>query len=208
VTDLPKCRLATWADLDAWTHTVAGKVQAAGRTPQVIIGLTRGGWIPARLMADHLGVKRLLALQTVHWGVTATKDGHAALTEELSGSVDGATVLIVDDITDTGESLALATSHVRKAGRPSRLETATCLHISHSKFVPDYFAEVVPAEQWVWVVFPWTYWEDLRVLASKALPEGKDADGVVRLLREESQLHVPPADVERALRQAAVSTAK
>jgi uncharacterized protein len=208
VTDLPTCRLASWADLDAWTAAVAAKVHAAGRSPEVIIGLTRGGWVPARLVADHLGVKRLLALQTAHWGVTATKDGHAALTEGLSGSVEGATALVVDDITDTGESLALAVDHIRTEGRPRRLETATCLHITHSKFVPDYFAEEVPASKWVWVVFPWTYWEDLRALSVKALPDGKDAAGVAHLLRAKCHLSVPPADVERALRQAAVSTAR
>ncbi len=208
MTDLPACRRATWADLDAWTGTLAAKVRAAGRTPEVIIGLTRGGWVPARLVADHLGVKRLLALQTAHWGVTATKDGHAALTERLSGSIDAATVLLVDDITDTGESLALAADHVRAEGRPARLETATCLHITHSKFAPDYFAEEVPADRWVWVVFPWTYWEDLRALTARALPEGRDAAGVTRVLREKCHLDVPPVDVERALRQTATSTAK
>jgi uncharacterized protein len=208
VTDLPICRLATWGDLDAWTGALAAKVREAGRVPDVIVGLTRGGWMPARLMADRLGVKRLLALQTTHWGVTATKDGHAALAGELSGSVDGATVLVVDDITDTGESLRLATGHIRKTGHPSRLETATCLHITHSKFSPTYFAEEVPGEHWVWVVFPWTYWEDLRVLSAKALPEGRDAAGVAKLLREHSHLHVPTEDVDRALREAAASTAE
>jgi uncharacterized protein len=208
VTDLPTCRLASWTDLDGWTGTVAAKVRAAGRVPEVIVGLTRGGWVPARLVADHLGVKRLLALQTAHWGVTATKDGHAALTERLSGSVEGAAVLVVDDITDTGESLALAVEHIRAEGRPSRLETASCLHITHSKFVPTYFAEEVPADRWVWVVFPWTYWEDLRALATKALPDGKTTAGVTRLLREKCHLAVPPADVERALRESASSTAR
>ena len=208
MTDLPTCRRATWADLDAWTGAVATKVRAAGRIPEAIVGLTRGGWVPARLMADLLGVKRLLSLQTAHWGVTATKDGHAALTERLSGTVEGATVLVVDDITDTGESLALAVEHIQREGRPSRVETATCLHITHSKFTPTYFAEEVPADRWVWVVFPWTYWEDLRTLAAKALPEGKDTAGVARLLRERCRLAVPPVDVERALRQTAASTAR
>jgi uncharacterized protein len=208
VTDLPTCRRATWADLDGWTAAVAAKVRAAGHLPEAIIGLTRGGWVPARLVADHLGVKRLLALQTAHWGVTATRDGHAALTERLSGSVEDAEVLVVDDITDTGESLALAVDHIRTEGRPARLETATCLHITHSKFEPTYYAEEVPADRWVWVVFPWTYWEDLRALAAKALPEGKNAAGVARVLRDRCHWPAPPEDVERALRDSAVSTAR
>jgi len=204
VTDLPTCRLATWADVDRWAATLAAKVRAADHPPQVIVALTRGGWVPARLVADHLGVKRLIALQTAHWGVTATKDGHAALTDRLSGSVEGMSVLVVDDITDTGESLQLAVDHIRTEGRPARLESATCLHITHSKFIPTYYAEEVPADRWVWVVFPWTYWEDVRTLSVKALPEGKNAGGVARVLRNRCHLSVEPAVVERALREAGV----
>lgn len=203
MTDLPVCRLATWADLETWGGTVSAKVRAAGHLPEAIVGLTRGGWVPARLVADRLGVKRLLALQTAHWGVTATKDGHATLTERLSGAVEGVPVLVVDDITDTGESLALAVEHVRSQGRPSRVETATFLHITHSRFVPDYYAEEVPAERWVWVVFPWTYWEDLRVLTAQARPIGKDAAGVARILEDTCHLRVPVADVAQALSTAA-----
>ena len=199
VAELPLCRLATWADVEGWTTEIARKIRDADRIPEAVIGLTRGGWVPARLVADRLGVKRLIALQTAHWGLTATRSGKAELTEALSVSVEGQSVLVVDDITDTGESLALATAHVEAAGRPGRLESAAFLHITHSKFLPTYFAEEVPAEKWVWVVFPWTYWEDLRTLAQRALPEGRDAAGVARVLRQVAHLTVPPEDVERAL---------
>ncbi|MCI4360830.1 MAG: phosphoribosyltransferase, partial [Thermoplasmata archaeon] len=67
----------------------------------------------------------------------------------MSGPVTGQSVLVVDDITDTGESLALATAHVRDAGA-RRVESATCLHITHSKFLPTYYAEEIPREGWVW----------------------------------------------------------
>ncbi|HLY77613.1 MAG TPA: hypothetical protein VKT21_06985, partial [Thermoplasmata archaeon] len=63
-------------------------------------------------------------------------------------------------------------------------------------------------DQWAWVVFPWTYWEDLRALVAQALPDGRDVAGVTRLLREKCHLSVPPVDVERALRRAAASTAR
>ncbi len=119
------------------------------------MGLTRGGWVPARLLCDRLGVTRLVSLRAQHWGVTATRDGAAKVTEGLSGAVRGETVLAVDDITDTGESLLLALEHVRAAG-PARLESATLLHIDHAKFVPTYFAETIPRDAWVWVVFPGT----------------------------------------------------
>jgi uncharacterized protein len=194
--DLPRCRLTSWADVDRWADRLADLVRAADRVPETIVGLTRGGWVPGRLLCDRLGVRRLVSLRAQHWGVTATPDGSAKLTEGVSGPVEGQSVLVVDDITDTGESLTLAAKHIAER-HPSRLETAACLHIGHSKFVPDYFAEEIPRDDWVWVVFPWNYWEDLAALAVRAAEHGRGVAAVRETLRTRSGLDVPLADLER-----------
>lgn len=193
--DLPPCRLATWAEIDRWADTLTAKVRAAGRVPDVIVGLTRGGWVPARLLADRLLVKRMGALRAQHWGVTATPTGKAEITEGLTAPVADSNVLVVDDITDTGESLELAVAHVRERG-PARVESAAYLHIGHSKYVPTYHAEEIPGDRWVWVVFPWTYWEDLTTLGGRAWAEAGTAAGARDLLRSRSGLEVPLRDLE------------
>jgi uncharacterized protein len=194
--DLPRCRRATWADVDRWADRVADAVRARGTVPTTIVGLTRGGWVPARLLADRLGVKRVVSLRAQHWGVTATPDGRAQLAEGLSGRVAGERVLVVDDITDTGESLALAVTHVRAAA-PRSVESATFLHIAHSKYTPTYYAEEIPRDAWVWVVFPWNYWEDLAALARSASAVRPGVAAVRATLRERCGLVVPRADLER-----------
>lgn len=196
--DLPRCRRAGWPDIERWADAVADRVRGAGRTPDTLVALSRGGWVPARLLSDRLGVRRLVSLRAQHWGVTATRDGTAALTEGLSASVAGEAVLVVDDITDTGESLALASDHVQAAG-PSRVETATLLHIGHSKFLPTYVGEEIPREAWVWVVFPWNYWEDLAALSRKASALSPGLAAVQKTLRERCELDVPLADLERVV---------
>ncbi|MCI4322939.1 MAG: phosphoribosyltransferase [Thermoplasmata archaeon] len=196
--ELPRCRLSTWSDADRWADTIAAAVRAADRVPGTIVGLTRGGWVPSRMLADRLGVKRLVSVRAQHWGVTATSDGKAELTEGLSGPVDGQDVLVVDDITDTGESLELAMAHVR-ARSPGRLESATFLHISHSKYRPTYYGEEIPRDAWAWIVFPWNYWEDLRTLAAQATAAGAaDPAGVVTMLRDRCGLSTSVDDVTRA----------
>ncbi len=192
--DLPRCRRPGWDDIDRWASGVAGKVLEADAVPETIVGLTRGGWVPARILADLLGVRRLVSLRAQHWGVTATQDGEASLTEGISGPVDDQNVLIVDDITDTGESLKLARQHVI-AARASRVDTATLLHIGHSKFVPTYYAEEIPRDSWAWIVFPWTYWEDLRSLAARAAAETPGLDAVRRTLSERCGLVVSREDL-------------
>ena len=52
--DFPRCRIATWADVDRWSDEVASQVRAVDHLPDTIVGLTRGGWVPARLLADRL----------------------------------------------------------------------------------------------------------------------------------------------------------
>ena len=194
--DLPRCRKASWDDIGRWADRVAGAIRAARSVPETIVGLTRGGWVPARLLCDRLGVHRLVSLRAQHWGVTATRDGAAALTEGISGPVAGEAVLVVDDITDTGESLALAVDHVR-AARPKRVESAALLHIAGAKVVPTYFGEEIARAEWAWIVFPWNYWEDLAALARRAAEFGAGIDAVQATLRTKCGLEVPRADLER-----------
>ena len=197
--DLPRCRTATWETVEGWADRVAEKIRRAGNIPDTIVGLSRGGWVPGRLLCDRLGVHRLLSLRAQHWGVTATPSGKAELTDGLSGNVAGEKVLVVDDITDTGESLSLAIEHIR-SHKPSHLESAALLHINHSKFVPTYFAEEIDRTEWVWVVFPWNYWEDLTTLSARAAEATPGIDEVRRTLKERSGLDVPRPDLERVAR--------
>jgi hypoxanthine phosphoribosyltransferase len=197
--ELPPCRLATWADVDRWADTLADRIRPAGDLPETLVALTRGGWVPARLVADRLGLTHLVALRAQHWGVTATPSGNAQITEGLASRLEGRDVLVVDDITDTGQSLELAARHVREMGA-ARVRSATFLHITHSQFVPTYYAEEIPRDSWVWVIFPWNYWEDLRTLSARALTIGApDLESVLRILRERCRVDFPRAHVARVL---------
>ena len=194
--ELPRCRRTTWADVERWADSVAASVRATGKLPDAIVGLTRGGWVPARLLGDRLGVHRLVSLRVQHWGITASRDGQARLTEGLSGDVAGLNVLLVDDITDTGESLRLAREHVL-AARPRSVETAAFVHIASSRFVPEHWGEEIPRDAWVWVVFPWNYWEDLTTLASRAEKLTPGLEAVRTTLHDRCGLDVPLDDLRR-----------
>ncbi|MEE9173704.1 MAG: phosphoribosyltransferase [Thermoplasmata archaeon] len=172
-----RCRIVTWDEIAGWASALGAKIQQSDFQPDVVVALTRGGWVAARLLCDLLGIKRLYAVKVEHWGITAQPDGKARLIQGLTTDIAGRKVLIVDDITDTGESLELATRHVGKAG-PSELRSATLLHITHSKFKPDFYEVEVPQEEWTWFIFPWNLHEDLRTIIPKAL------DGTARSVAE------------------------
>ena len=185
-----KCKLVTWEEIAQWTETVAQKISETGFRPTVVVGLTRGGWVPARLICDHLKVKKLYAVKTEHWGVTANQDGKALLTQELSIDIANEHVLVVDDITDTGESLILALGHLMKM-KPKELKSSTLLHIAHSKIQPDFFCINVPKEEWTWFIFPWNLHEDLRTILPKTLTETRNASSVQRAFKQQFSIDVP-----------------
>ncbi|EQD54499.1 xanthine-guanine phosphoribosyltransferase, partial [mine drainage metagenome] len=192
--ELPRCRQATWADVDRWADRLAERIRGQGDPPDVLVGVTRGGWVPTRLLSDRIGTRRVVSLRIQHWGVTATPSGAAEVTEELSGPVRGHRALIVDDIADTGESLHLARERVARDGALS-VETAACLYITHSKLIPTYFAEEIDRSRWVWIIFPWNYWEDLRTLVERTgAPTPEQAK---TLLSEQSGVEFPIDDIDR-----------
>ena len=101
-------------------------------------------------------------------------------------------VLVVDDITDTGESLKISVEYL-KSLNPSAIKTATLMHLNNSKFTPDFYGSM---ENWAWIIFPWNYREDLVNLVGQAVEDvGKDQEKVQIKLRENCGIDVPIKDI-------------
>ncbi len=180
----------------------AWKILEEGWKPDVVVGLARGGWVAARLYCDYLGIKDLVSLKVEHWGVTATPpDGKARLKYGTNYDLSRKKVLIVDDISDTGESLTLAKNYVESKS-PAEVRTATLLTIRGSRFKPEYYGgEEI---DWAWIVFPWNFVEDMINLVSNILEEKEavSTDEIVELFKELHGLEVPKGKLEEALRMA------
>ncbi len=193
-------RLASWEEIERWAKEGAWKVLEEGWEPDVVVGLARGGWVAARLYCDYLGVKDLVSLKVEHWGVTATPDGKAKLKYGSNYNLEGKRVLIVDDISDTGESLTLAKNYV-ESQKPAEIRVATLLTIRGSRFKPDYYGEEI---DWAWIVFPWNFVEDMINLVTNLFEERESltTDEIIDLFKELHNLEVPKGKLEEALRMA------
>jgi len=172
-----ECEVMDWGLFDRLSLAVADKIKASGYRPDFMVGLARGGWVLSRVLCDHLGVKDLVSLKVEHWGVTATPDGRAQIKYPFDIDLTGRRVLVVDDITDTGDSMRLAVDYVRQKN-PAEVKTAALRHIKGSKFVPDYYGDEIT---WRWVVFPWNFVEDMCNLVAQA-EAGATSQGEVRAL--------------------------
>ncbi|MCD6464547.1 phosphoribosyltransferase [Candidatus Woesearchaeota archaeon] len=126
-----------------------------GYKPDLIIGLSRGGWVPARFIADELQLTTLASIGVKSYEAVNKKTS-VKLTERLGLSVKGKKVLVVDDIADTGDTLKFIEKYLKAKGALT-VKTAT-LHVKPKicKHKPDYYAKPTNA----WIVYPWELVED------------------------------------------------
>ena len=165
-----KCNLLNWTDVFNLAKAAAKKIEDSGYRPDFIVALARGGLVPARTLSDLLGIKDVAAIKVEHWGVTARPDKKAHIAHGINVDLSGRKVLIVDDITDTGESMRVAIDAVQKLN-PAEIRTVALQHINGSKHVPDYYAEEI--QTWTWMIYPWNFVEDLTNLLGKLLAKGE-----------------------------------
>ncbi len=160
----------SWEEIVEWSRVLADKVRESGYRPTVVIAVARGGYVPARLVCDFLGVENLVSIQSQHWTEAAKKAERAVLKFRYKIDLSGHRALLVDDIVDTGESLLLAKKHVLEEWKPEELRIAVLQWISPvAKFRPDYYA--LEVKDWVWFQYPWTRLEDVTQFIKRMLAE-------------------------------------
>jgi len=125
-----------------------------------IIGLSRGGLIPATIIANSLGVREVYSIglasyELTHNGVEAPRDDirvYQRLPSNCPKLNKREKVLIVDDISDKGHTFEHVINNLTKQYQ-STFMTASIFIKPSTSYLPDMFYSEVPDEQWV--VFPW-----------------------------------------------------
>jgi len=158
----------TWNQIYKMLMQIAGKIRKDNFKPDVIVGVSRGGWPPARVLSDLLENPNLANVKVEFYvGVVETK-GEPTLTQPVSVNVAGKRVLVVDEVADTGKSLQLIKQHLQKEGA-AEVKIATIYLKPWSIIKPDYYAK----ETSRWIVFPWEIKETIRKIAKKCREQGK-----------------------------------
>jgi hypoxanthine phosphoribosyltransferase len=163
-------RLVSWDEIAEWARVLSMKIKDSGWLPDIVVAIARGGYAPARLICDYLGISDLISVQVVHWPSTAQAAEKAYIKYPLSVDLSGKKVLVIDDIVDTGDSIQLAKEHIERNSRNVDVRTAALQWISTvAKFKPDYWA--IEVKDWVWFVYPWNITEDMTNFIKRILIE-------------------------------------
>jgi hypoxanthine phosphoribosyltransferase len=161
----------TWNQIYKMLLNLAEKIRRNGFKPEVIVGVSRGGWPPARVLSDLLGNPNLANVKAEFYLNVAETKGEPALTQPVSTAVSGMRVLVVDEIADTGESLKLVRAHLFERGATD-VKIATVYYKPWSIIKPDYYEKKTSN----WVIFPWETRETIHKIVKKCREEGKSVE--------------------------------
>ena len=152
----------TWNQIYTMLLEQTEKIRKNGFKPDVIVGVSRGGWPPARVLSDLLGNPNLANVRAEFYlGVAETK-GEPTLTQPVSMKIADKKVLIVDEVADTGKSLKLVKEHIIEEGA-TEVKIATVYYKPWSIVKPDYYEK----ETSKWIVFPWEIKETVRKIVKR-----------------------------------------
>lgn len=142
----------TWEGFGEATRELSRTIIDDGFAPDVVVAIARGGLLPAGAIAYGLGIKSCGALNVESYtGIGTVLEAPALLPPDLDlGYLPGKRVLLVDDVADSGRTLALAVQLLRDAGAEVR---SVCIYTKPgSVALPDYAWR----ETGLWIDFPWS----------------------------------------------------
>ncbi len=179
--------IVSWDQSYQMTFYLFEKITDDDFFPDVIVGIARGGWIPARLLADFYGNRRTANIKIEFYDNTSRTSDDPIITQEISENVEGKIVLVVDDVADSGKTLIAAVEHVKNMN-PKEIRTATLYYKKHSILKPDYYIR----ETQSWVVYPWEYGEFVAYLYNQM----RDTMNVKEISKRLKDIGIPPSLVE------------
>jgi hypoxanthine phosphoribosyltransferase len=142
----------SWEDLGQAVHELTDAIEAHGFRPDAVLALARGGLPLAGALAYALGVKNMATLNVEFYtGIDERLDEPLLLppVPDLT-LLRSDRLLVVDDVADTGRTLALVCEFC--AEHVAEVRTAVLYEKPHSVVPCDYVWRRTDR----WIEFPWS----------------------------------------------------
>ncbi|MCW2842012.1 MAG: phosphoribosyltransferase [Aeromicrobium sp.] len=144
--------ILTWELFGSASRELAQTIADSGFRPDVVLGIARGGLVPAGSLAYALDCKNLFTMNVEFYtGVGTTLDAPVMLPPLLDATeLDDLSVLVVDDVADSGRTLELVFDFCR--GHVAEVRTAVLYEKPRSVIKADYTWRHTDR----WINFPWS----------------------------------------------------
>jgi len=155
-----KKKKISWRSVESLCKNICKNIKKHDIKIDNIIGISRGGLIPATLCAKQLDVRRVYSIGLMSYEDDADYENRKHIPtvyqcEPMSTHFIHNT-LVVDDISDKGNTLMFLKSSMLTSPTHfniDRLFFATLYKKEDTGFHPDYYGSI--AKDHEWLVFPW-----------------------------------------------------
>jgi len=147
---------------------VADQIRRSRYKPDLLVALSRGGWVPGRILSDLLENPNIATIKVEHYVDIYKTRSRPEITQPLPIDVRGKKILLVDDIADSGKSLKLVKEHLAKQGAAD-VKICALYYKPWSIVVPDFSARKTDA----WICFPHEVYETMKKIYLKLKARGK-----------------------------------
>lgn len=146
----------TWKQLHQDCDTLVEQILKANVEYDLVIGLMRGGCVPATIVSHALDVPMMaIGIKTYnHTQKNHNVDAYQAAHGDFFNMRQRKSImrtLLIDDLSDTGDTFEYIARNYSSI--LPQIDTAAPYIKSHTKFRPTYFAQEFFNNEWL--VFPW-----------------------------------------------------
>jgi hypoxanthine phosphoribosyltransferase len=171
-----KFEVPSWDYVYTLLIDLCEKIKKSRFTPDIIVGVSRWGWHPTRVISDLLENPNIANIKVEFYADIFKTGSKPIITQPISMPIKDKTILIVDDVSDTGKTLELVTRELAK--QVKEIKTVTLYCKPWTCFKPDFFARSTEC----WIIFPWDRFEMIKSIGREMMKEGKSVSEVVEKL--------------------------
>ena len=168
-----------WDDMNHLAFAVSQQIKKQKTKFDRIVTLAKGGWPMTRSLVDFLEVPTVASIGVKFYSGLSQRLDRPQIYQDIPISVQGETVLLFDDVADTGESLIFTQDYLKTRG-VKEIKTATLFYKPHSKLKPDFYG----AETATWIVFPFEQFEMMALLNKKWSKNGVESQEIKQRFEE------------------------
>ncbi|MBA7669284.1 Xanthine phosphoribosyltransferase [subsurface metagenome] len=193
-----KYEVPSWDRIYELCIQVANQVRCSGYKPDLLVSVSRGGWVPGRVLSDLLENPNIATIKVEYYVDIYKTHTKPKITQPLPIEVKGKKILLIDDIADSGKSLKLVKEHLAEQGAVD-VKICTLYYKPWSILTPDFFVRMTDA----WVCFPHEIVETMKKIYLKLKEKGKSKK---EIKAELVRIGIKPSIVRKFMPQVAEGT--
>lgn len=180
-------RIITLTEAYDMAYKVSSEITDTSEKFDIVVGISRGGLPPARMICDFLNIDTLSSLQIKHYKSGGKQLENVDITDPVDIDLNGKNILIVDDVNDSGKTLKAAHDHI-SSQEPALVKTAVLHEKENTSFKADYTGSIL--SDWRWLIYQWAVAEDLLVFLNSDNMLQVDEEDAIEHLKKKYNLVV------------------